>query len=630
MRRCLLVIALALACAPAPSAVAATVSFTATAPAPASAHAAHRRAAQGSAFGDTAARAIGASGSIAGSTAGLTSTGPGAAAEAAAATSETPVPVVLSSRPLAARRLSSERVLQIAERLPEMRALRHEYRGSFGGVYLKGSFRWQVSFFSRNGKKEIGQVTIDDLSGQVLEKWTGFQVAWTMARGYPGAFGRHVNALYVWLPLCLLFVLPFVNPRRLRSMLHLDLLVLLSFSVSLAFFDHAHIYASVPLAYPPLLYLLGRMLWLLRRRARGASPGPLRLLVPVPVLAIGVVFLLGFRIALNVTDGNVIDVGYAGVIGAQRIADGRPLYGSYPKDNEHGDTYGPANYEAYVPFEQAFGWSGRWDDLPAAHAAALFFDVLALGLLFLLGRRLRGPTLGIVLAYAWVSYPFTLYALESDANDTLVAALVLAAMLAASYRPVLARGASGGLAALAGLTKFAPLALAPILATHGLRERRVEGANPLWAARALAAFAAGFILFAAIASIPALAHDTLHAIYERTFVYQANRGSPFSVWGLYGGLGGVQAAVQVGAVVLALALAVLPRRDDLVGLAAACGAVLIAIQLGIDHWFYLYIPWFLPLVLLALLGRFSDPADRYADAASEPARSSRPAFAVST
>ena len=116
---------------------------------------------------------------------------------------------------------------------------------------------------------------IDDLSGRVLEQWTGFQVAWTMARGYPGAFGRHVNALYIWLPLCVLFLLPFFDFRRPFSLLHLDLLVLLSFSVSLAFFNHAHIYASVPLVYPPLLYLLARMLALLRRRAaRRRAPAP--------------------------------------------------------------------------------------------------------------------------------------------------------------------------------------------------------------------------------------------------------------------------------------------------------------------------------------------------------------------
>ena len=550
-----------------------------------------------------------------------------ASASGLSSTSEGPVPVPPSNVPPAGRRLSANQVLAIAAVLPKMRAVRAKYPGSYGGAYLKAPFHWQVSYFSRDGKKEIGQVIIDDLSGRVLEQWTGFQVAWTMARGYPGAFGRHVNALYIWLPLCVFFILPFINLRRPFSLLHLDLLVLLSFSISLAFFNHANIYASVPLVYPPLLYLLARMLALLRRRRREGVrvAGPLRLLVPVPLLAIGVVFLLGFRIALNVTDGNVIDVGYAGVIGAQRIVDGKPLYGSYPSDNEHGDTYGPVNYEAYVPFEQIFGWGGTWDDLPAAHAAAVFFDLLAVALLFLIGRRMRGPTLGVALAYAWVSYPFTLFALESNSNDTLVAVLVLAAVLAASYRSQFATAARGALTGLAAFSKFAPLALAPVLATHGLRE-----APPAQRARQLGLFVLAFGATTALAFIPALSHDSLHTIYERTIAYQANRGSPFSVWGLYGGLGGLQLAVEIAAVLFALALAVVPRRGDEVGLAAACAAILIAAQLGIEHWFYLYIPWFFPLAMIALLGRFSDPRELSPDAASTPALSSRHAVAVSS
>jgi hypothetical protein len=546
---------------------------------------------------------------------------------ASSSTSGAPIPVPASNTPPSGRRLSANRVIAIAGALPKVRAYRAKYPGSYGGAYLKMPFHWQVSYFSRNGKKEIAQVLIDDLSGRVLEQWTGFQVAWTMARGYPGAFGRHVNALYVWLPLCVLFILPFFNFRRPFSLLHLDLLVLLSFSVSLAFFNHARIYSSVPLVYPPLLYLLARMLALLRRGRRGEPerPRPLRLLVPAPWLAIGVIFLVGFRIALNVTDSNVIDVGYAGVIGAQRIVDGKPLYGSYPADNEHGDTYGPFNYLAYVPFEQALGWSGSWDDLPAAHAAAITFDLLALGLLFLIGRRMRGPTLGVALAYAWASYPFTLFALESNSNDTLLVVVVLAALLAASYRSKLALSLRGGFAALAGLTKFAPLALAPLLATYGLGEL-----EPRRRVRALALFAAGFLGAAALALVPALSHDSLHTLYTRTIEYQANRGSPFSVWGLYGGLGGLQSAVELAAVALVLALAVIPRRPGLTGLAAACAAAIIATQLGIEHWFYLYIPWFFPLVMIALLGRFSDPARPAPAEASTPARSSLPAAAVSS
>ncbi len=381
------------------------------------------------------------------------------------------------------------------------------------------------------------------------------------------------------------------------------------------------------------------------------------MLIPTPWLAVGVVFLLGFRIGLNVTDSNVIDVGYAGVIGAQRIADGRPLYGGYPADNEHGDTYGPVNYEAYVPFEQIFGWSGLWDDLPAAHAAAIVFDLLAVGLIFLLGLRIRGPTLGVALAYAWVSYPFTLYALESNSNDTLVAVLLLAALLVATSPP-----ARGMFAALAGLTKIAPLALAPLFAAHGLRELPASAepvsrqSAPVSASRragALALFVLAFCATVALVSIPALAHDSLHEIYERTVAYQDDRGSPFSVWGLYGGLKGWQTAVQIAAVALALALAVIPRRPGAPALAAAAAASLIALQLGIEHWFYLYIPWFFPLVMIALLApaarsTLADPAPLLAadpreegplDAtatpapqgvASEPARSSRLAAAWSS
>jgi hypothetical protein len=213
----------------------------------------------------------------------------------------------------------------------------------------------------------------------------------------------------------------------------------------------------------------------------------------------------------------------------------------------------------------------------------------------------RGPALGIALAYSWVSYPFTLYALESSSNDVLVGLLVLAAVLFATSAP-----ARGAFAALAGLTKFAPLALVPLLATHGLRDGPAgaegqTGSSARARARALALFAGAFLLTAALVCIPAFTHDSLHTIYERTFLYQANRDSPFSVWGLYG-LHGWEALVEGLAVALALALALLPRRPDAIGLAAACAAVLIAVELGMEHWFYLYIPWFFGLAMLALLG----------------------------
>ena len=221
-------------------------------------------------------------------------------------------------------------MLATAAREPKVRQALREHPGATPTAYLKGSGRWQVSYLEarRRGQRpgqrtEVAQVLIDDRSGVVLEAWTGHQVPWTMARGYPGAFGRHAAAVYVWLPLLALFLVAFFDRRRPLSWRNLDLLVLCSLSVSLAFFSHGMIAASVPLAYPPLLYLLVRMLALARNRAGDGErrPAP-KLGLPVRWLAIGLVFLVAFRVTLNVVDSNVIDVGYAGVIGADRLVGG--------------------------------------------------------------------------------------------------------------------------------------------------------------------------------------------------------------------------------------------------------------------------------------------------------------------
>jgi hypothetical protein len=491
------------------------------------------------------------------------------------------VPVPRLDEPPAGRRLTGDQVQRIALRIPKIREERARHRGSFPNVYTKGPGRWQVSLFTA-GKlpKEIAQVYVDDATGRVTEAWTGFQVAWTMARGYPGAFGRKVNSPWVWIPLTVLFVAPFIDIRRPLRLLHLDVLVLAGFGVSVAFFNDAQIGVSVPIVYPLLAYLLARMLWIgLRRRAR--APDPLRLLVPVSWLAVALVFLIGFRITLNVMSSNVIDVGYAGVIGADRIADGQQLWGNFPKNNEHGDTYGPVNYAAYVPFEQARPWSGRWDDLPAAHAASVAFDLACLALMFLVGRRVRGPSLGIVLAYAWAAFPFTLYAMNTNVNDALVGALVLAALAAAA-----APARRGALVALAGMAKFAPLALAPLFATHGRGRLR---------------FGAGLVAALAVCAVVVLAYGDPVTFYDRTLRFQAQRGSPFSIWGLRDWRT-PQTLVQLAAVLLAVGVAFVPRRRDLVGLAALSAAVLIALQLGVTHWFYLYLVWFFGPAMVALLG----------------------------
>ena len=443
---------------------------------------------------------------------------------------------------------------------------------------------WDVAFFA--GDAQVAQVKVDDASGAVLEAWTGYQATWKMARGYEGQFGHKLNAPYVFLPLCVLFLIGLVDWRRPRQIAHVDLLVLLGFGVSHFFFNRGEIGLSVPLVYAPLLYLTGRLLWIgFRGRAE-----PLRPVWPAAWLLVAALFLVGFRGGLNVADSGVIDVGYASVVGADRLADGEPLYGDFPDDVDQGDTYGPTTYLAYVPFEQALPWRGSWDDLPAAHAAAVFFDLGTFALLWLLGRRLRpgdeGRTLGATLAFGWAAYPYAAFALQANSNDTLVGLLAVAALLLIA-RP-LARGA--GAAALA-LTKLAPLVLAPLLAVAGGASRRL-----------LVRFALGFAAAGLLLLGPALIDPGAGTFADRTLGYQAGRDSPFSVWG-QAGLEPVRIAVMAATAALALLVALRPPAGDVARVAALAGALLIGTQLAAQHWFYLYIVWFFPLALVALAVR---------------------------
>ena len=200
-------------------------------------------------------------------------------------------------------------------------------------------------------------------------------------------------------------------------MRNLDLLVLLSFSVSLWFFNHGNVFAAMPLVYPPLVWLLARCVWIARATARRAAAP----VWPVWLLAAATVFLAGFRVGLNVRASNVIDVGYSGVIGADRIAHGQSPYGHFPVEDDRpkcgpadadgevrdriqtngrcetanplGDTYGPVSYLAYIPGYSIFGWSGKWDyRCRAVHATSILFDLLALLGLALVGRRFGGPS----------------------------------------------------------------------------------------------------------------------------------------------------------------------------------------------------------------------------------------------
>jgi hypothetical protein len=484
---------------------------------------------------------------------------------------------------------------------------------------------WRVNVWAGEAG-EVATGKVDDTSGAVSEAWTGPQVAWKMARGLPGAFGgKEINSAPVWLGFCALFFLGLADLRRPFSLRNLDLLVLLSFTVSLWFFNRGDIITSVPLAYPPLLYLLGRMAWSgwRGRLETGAVP-----VWPIWLLAAATVFAAGFRLGLNVRASNVIDVGYSGVIGANRIANGQSPYGHFPVElgkacgpsdidgetreriqtngrcesaNPQGDTYGPVAYEAYLPGYLALGWTGKWDDLPAAHFASIGFDLLCVLGLALVGLRFGGQRLAVTLAFAWVAYPFTQYVSSSNTNDALPPLFLIWGFWLATWPA--ARGVG---VALSGWSKFGSLLVAPLWASYP--ERRL---------RPTLVFAAGFLVATLAAfSILLLEPNPVHAarvFWDRTLGWQIDRESPFSIWDwrqYHAGLPDLhifQRALEVLLIVAAFAVYFVPRRKSPLQLAALTAALLVGVELVLTHWFYLYLPWFFPFAAFAVLAPTAEP-----------------------
>jgi hypothetical protein len=489
---------------------------------------------------------------------------------------------------------SARQAIRIAQTVPAVRAARKRHPRMTAQAYVSplelrsGSFyHWEV-YFSDQGKQ---LVEVDsDPAGRPLEVQTAPDVGWTLLRGYPGVLGGRLNAPYIWLPLCLLFLLPFVDPRRPWRLLHLDLLVLLGFGLSQFFFTRGQPDVSVPLVYPFLGYVVVRAVFAAfapRRRA-----GPLIPYAPTALLVAGLVVLLGLRAAFGLADSQVFDISIAGVVGADRIEHGLPLY----QDNQyHGDTYGPVNYLMYVPFELAKPYKPGSTGGSAARPATLFFDLLTVLGLFLLGRRLRagpaGRRLGVVLAYAWTAFPYSALVIAANTNDTLVPLFVVYALVLLGSAP--ARGALG---AVASMAKFAPAAVAPIL---------IAGRSRLTTRNAVV----GGIAFAVVVALllaPFIPDGGPRELWNTTVGFQLHRSSPLSLWVRAPGLDFLRVVFTVLTLALIAAAALVPSRRTVGQVAALCAAVLAAVQIPSNYWLYFYVVWFAPFLLVALFEEYRE------------------------
>ena len=482
--------------------------------------------------------------------------------------------------------LDKEEAMKIASAQPRVQ---NELSG-YGTYVTDAEFKdgeWIVHYWIEEGKNqtEVAQAGVNDETLGVNYVFTGDQVGWQMARGDFGAYGKEANYWWVWGPMALVFALAFVRTDKLYSMRNLDVLMMLSFLVSHGFFRAGVSYEAVLLWYPPLIYLLVRTLLMgfgIGERVEKTSSFPTWLLLVLAVAASALI------LGLNLSS-RVIDVGYAGVVGADRILDGVVPYGNFPSDVGTGDTYGPLNYLIYVPAVMVFGFSGEWGFLPAAHAVTIFSFLLGAAALLFAGWRYSNFRAGAALFLAWAIFPYTLYSTNNNTNDILVAA-VTAVGLAVVTSPV-----ARGVAITAGFAiKLYPLVLAPLWMFHDDVRRRpildfVLGGIAVVVASFWVLFLDGRIL------------GNLKLFYNKTLAFQGERDTPWTIFTQIPQTEVLQSPLIAAVILLGFVLAVFPKVRTVRRLTALSAALVISFELTTSYWFYPYITWFQPFIFLTLL-----------------------------
>jgi hypothetical protein len=398
-----------------------------------------------------------------------------------------------------------------------------------------------------------------------------------------GAFTLH--PLLIAVPSAACFVLGLLDWRRPWRVEHLDLLALAGFfPVAMLLSDDVSA-AGLWLAAVCLGWLFARML--------GAAFGTWRMPELRPSissrwLGLAILILLLVRIG-SVTGGNIMDVGQASSVGAWRVLHGLYLYGAVSWQGPGGlriyrpDSYGPFAYYAYIPFVVVFPPAPA---LVATLLPAVCFDALTLAGLHKLGRRLGGRPLGQAFVFAYLLYPFPDLSLTAQTNDALIAALCVWTIVATTERPA----ARGLLMAAAALTKFLPALLA--LQFLGVRRGRSRYALTL------AASLAALLAWPLITSGPA-------EFLDSTFGYQLTQrggGVQLSIWtSMPHAAIAARPLLAAALVLLALSPMVRPPAQGARQHAALAAALLIGAQLLLGYWFYSYLTWCYPLLIIAII-----------------------------
>jgi hypothetical protein len=405
---------------------------------------------------------------------------------------------------------------------------------------------------------------------------------WFSPQVVGGPFTLH--PLLIAVPSAACFVLGLLDWRHPWRVEHLDLLALAGFFPVAMLLSDDLAPAGLWLAAVCLGWLFVRMLG----ACFGKWPMPqLRPSISSRWLPAAIGILLLVRLG-SVAAGNILDVGQASSLGAWRLLHGLHLYGAMSWSGPGGfriyrpDSYGPFAYYAYIPFVAIF---------PSAPAVistllpAACFDAATLAGLYRLGGRLGGRPLAQAFMFAYLLYAFTDLSLMAETNDALIAALCVWTIVAAQ-RPVI----RGLLIAAAALTKFVPA----LLAFQFLGPKRGRSAYVLTLVASLAAMLAW-----------PLVNSGARQFVDSTFGYQLVQrggGIQFSTWAYMPHVATLARPLLAAALVLiAISPMLRPGVQDARQQAALAAALLIGGELLLGYWFYSYLIWFYPLIVVAVI-----------------------------
>jgi len=376
-------------------------------------------------------------------------------------------------------------------------------------------------------------------------------------------------------------------------------------------------------------------LWSLRLGLRGHS---MRWRANLPQGAVRIVLLIVLVMNLGSTFGRPADdAGIYTNLGTRRFLEtGRLPYGDPmlrgPDAPAHGAaaTYGPLLYLSHMPFQLATGAHSNPADrdprdpeyvrppMLATQLTCFTWHLLGLLALFLILRGLAGTTLALAGTALFAGSP---YVQGLGGDRWLAGGLVFISHIAPAAAMLLAflairRAFLSGLllAAGAGLLYF-PAFVFPLWA--GWRLWRKEGLAPF-----VAGFAIGGVALVAlvVAFTPSVGDQGPVSLFlDSTLEHQEGAAedeygkSPFSFWGTHPGLADVFHTPLVGSSSLfkptfllfaayCIAMFFFAKGRSIPQLAALTASVAAGLQLWKSHATGTYVEWYLPFLVIALLG----------------------------